>query len=186
MKKFLLVAVAAFMAFGASAQRASSTSGSYESAPATTSDDFEQNRKSSFWEITYSASDFDAVKESGTYGFSWTILPWKLANKVYVGIHFSPLNLNYGLGDYNFDQFRLGPAFGFYLTPKVFINMPVDVLCNYSLEDNDEIEKTTWGMAIAPSINFGGKVGLFVGPQLTFGFSEGSDTAFGFRAGIYF
>ena len=98
---------------------------------------------------------------------------------------FSPLNFNYGLSDFNYDEIRLGPAIGYYFTPKIFISMPLDVLCDVYFGDNDET-KTAWGIALAPAIYLGKKAGIFIGPQFQVGFSSGSKVSCGFRAGIYF
>lgn len=147
--------------------------------------DFESKRKTVVYEITYAAGSFEDVKLSGTYGFSWTMLPWEIAPKLYAGIHFSPLNFNYGLSDFNYDEIRLGPAIGYYFTPKIFISMPLDVLCDVYFSDNDET-KTAWGMALAPAVYIGSKAGIFIGPQFTVGFSGDSKVSCGFRAGIYF
>lgn len=147
--------------------------------------DFESERKTGMYEITYAAGSFEDVKLSGTYGFSWTMLPWKFAPNLYAGIHFSPLNFNYGLSDFNYDEIRLGPAIGYYFTPKIFVSMPLDVLCDVYFGDNDET-KTAWGMALAPAVYVGNKAGIFIGPQFTIGFSGDSKVSCGFRAGIYF
>lgn len=147
--------------------------------------DFESERKSGVYEITYAAGSFEDVKLSGTYGFSWTMLPWEIAPKLYAGIHFSPLNFNYGLSDFNYDEIRLGPAIGYYFTPKIFISAPLDVLCDVYFGENDET-KTAWGMALAPAVYIGSKAGVFLGPQFTVGFSGDSKVSCGFRAGIYF
>lgn len=149
------------------------------------SSDFESERKIGIYEITYAAGSFEDVKLSGTYGFSWTLLPWEIAPKLYVGIHFSPLNFNYGLNDFNYNEIRLGPAIGYYFTPKIFLSMPLDLLCDVYLGNNDET-KTAWGMALAPAICLGKKAGIFIGPQFQVGFSSGSKVSCGFRTGIYF
>ena len=60
-------------------------------------DSFEKNRKSSYFELGYSASTFEDVKSSGSYGFGWTSLPWPIADRIYMGLHFSPLGFNFGL-----------------------------------------------------------------------------------------
>lgn len=146
---------------------------------------FESQRKTAVYEITYAASSFEDVKLFGTYGVSWTMLPWAIAPKLYVGIHFSPLNFNYGLSDFNYDEIRLGPAIGYYFTPKLFISMPLDVLCDVYFGDNDET-KSAWGLSLAPSIYIGSKGGVFLGPQFSIGFSRESKVSCGFRAGIYF
>lgn len=149
------------------------------------SSDFESERKTGMYEITYAAGSFEDVKLSGSYGLSWTLLPWVIAPKLYAGIHFSPLNFNYGLSDLNYDEIRLGPAIGYYFTPKVFISVPLDVLCDVYFDNSDET-KTAWGMALAPAIYLGKKAGVFIGPQFQVGFSSGSKVSCGFRMGIYF
>lgn len=147
--------------------------------------DFESQRKTAMYEITYAASSFEDVKLSGSYGLSWTMLPWEIAPKLYAGIHFSPLNFNYGLSDFNYDEIRLGPAIGYYFTSQIFVSMPLDVLCDVYFGDNDET-KTAWGLALAPSVYIGRKGGAFLGPQFSIGFSGNSKVSCGFRAGIYF
>ncbi|MDE6548967.1 MAG: SH3 domain-containing protein [Muribaculaceae bacterium] len=147
--------------------------------------DFESERKTGVYEITYAAGSFEDVKLSGTYGFSWTMLPWEIAPKLYAGIHFSPLNFNYGLSDFNYDEIRLGPAIGYYFTPKILLSMPLDILCDVYFGENDET-KTAWGMALAPAVYIGSKAGIFIGPQFTVAFSGNSKVSCGFRAGVYF
>lgn len=146
--------------------------------------DFESERKSGVFEITFSAGTFEYVKQSGSYGISWTSLPWKIAPGFYAGYHFSPFNFNFGLNDSTSDLIKLGPAVGYYFTPKIFIAMPLDVLCDVYFSENKT--KTAWGMALAPSIYIGSKVGIFIGPQFGIGFSKGSKVSCGFRAGFYF
>lgn len=147
--------------------------------------DFESQRKLSTYEITYVASSFENAKLSGTYGISWSILPWKLAPRLYSGVHFSAPNFNFGLSDFNYSEIRFGPAVGYYFTPYIFISMPLDVLCDVYVGDNDET-KTAWGLALAPSVYIGRKGGVFLGPQFSIGFSGDSKVFCGFRAGVYF
>lgn len=149
-------------------------------------DSFESERKSSMYEIGYSASSFDDVKFSGSYGFSWTMLPWKVAPQLYAGIHFSPAYFNFGLvdSDYTTDVIKLGPVLGYYFTPKICVMAPLDLMCVVYFEGNDT--KTSWGMSLTPSIYIGNKGGVFLGPQFTIGFESGSKFNCGFRAGIYF
>lgn len=147
--------------------------------------DFESLREFGVIEITYAAGSFEDVKLSGSYGISGTILPWRIAPKLYAGVHFSPFNFNFGLSDFISDEIRLGPAIGYYFTPKIFISMPLDVLCAVYFDDNDDT-KTSWGMALAPSLYIGNKWGVFLGPQFSIGFSGNSKVSCGFRAGFYF
>lgn len=150
-------------------------------------DSFELERKNGAFEISYCASTFKDVKQSGSYGMSWTSLPWKIAPRLYIGYHFSPFNFNFGLVDSSMtsDVIKLGPAVGYYLTPKTFVAMPLDIICDVYF-DSDNKTKTAWGMSLAPTIYVGSKGGIFLGPQFTVGFSEGSEVVCGFRAGVYF
>lgn len=150
-------------------------------------DAFEQERKVGTFELSYCASSFEDVKLTGSYGLSWTSLLWKLAPRLYAGYHFSPFNLNYGLVDSSLasDKIKLGPAIGYYFTPKIFVAMPLDVICDVYF-DSDDNTKTEWGMSLAPTVYVGGKGGVFIGPQFTIGFFEGSEVSCGFRAGLYF
>lgn len=154
----------------------------------------EEERKSAVYEIGYTAGTFDDIKASGSYGFGWTILPWNLVDNLYAGIHFSPLNFNFGLVDSDFttNVIKLGPAIGYYLTPNIFVSMPVTALCTVSFksinEDGKKESKTklSWGMAWAPSIYVGKKVGIYVGPVFSMGFEGKTKVDCGFRAGFYF
>lgn len=152
------------------------------------SDSFEKNRNSLLWEIGYSASSFDDVKLSGSYGFSGTILPWKLVNRLYIGIHFSALNFNFGLVDseYASCDIKFGPALGYYFTETTFVSMPINIVCNVNPEGKSDKTRTAWGMQVSPSIYLGKNFGIYIGPQLTIGFSEGSKANIGFKAGVYF
>lgn len=149
-------------------------------------DTFESDRKSSFIEVGYSASSFEDVKLSGSYGISWTIFPWKIASESYLGIHFSPLNVNFGLvdSDYTTDIIKVGPSLGVYITPKICVAVNLDAMCVVYFESDDT--KTAWGMSLEPAIYLGSSAGIYVGPQFTMSFEGDSKIDCGFRAGIYF
>lgn len=158
--------------------------GGYDQA----SDDNQKDAETKgFFEVYYSAWAFDAVKESGSYGFSWTLLPWRLTDKLYFGFQFSPLNFNFGLVDSSLanDKVYLGPALGVFPTDNIAFSFAADVMCVVTF-DSDSKTRCTWGIQLAPAIYIGGKAGVFLGPQLTAGFSKGSETDFGFRAGFFF
>ena len=147
--------------------------------------DFESERVALVGNLSYAAGSFKEAKLSGSYGLSLTVWPWKIAPRLYAGMHVSPFNLNYGLNDYfNYDEVRFGPAVAYYFTPKIFISMPLNVLCQIYEDDNKT--KTGWGMGLAPAVYLGRKVGIFFGPQFTIGFSGNSKVSCGFRTGIYF
>ncbi len=176
--------------FVGTTRQSSSSDDSVVNAPAsetpeTSEMDFESQRIRWTYEMMYTAGNFEYVKESGSYGIGFTFLPWKIAPKLYAGLHFSPMNYNYGLSDFNYDEIRLGPAIGYYFTPKIFISVPLNVLCNVYFGDGDG-GSVSWGMALAPSVYIGSSWGVFIGPQFSVGFSGGSEIACGFRAGLYF
>ena len=148
--------------------------------------DFESERVALVGNLSYAAGSFKEAKLSGSYGLSLTVWPWKIAPRLYAGMHVSPFNFNYGLNDYfNYDEVRFGPAVAYYFTPKIFISMPLNVLCQIYFEDDNKT-KTGWGMGLAPAVYLGRKVGIFFGPQFTIGFSGNSKVSCGFRTGIYF
>lgn len=146
-------------------------------------DSFESLRNGAVIEIGYSAETFKYPKESGYYGVSMTTLPWKLANMLYGGVHFSPLNFNFGLNEYTCDVIKLGPAIGYYFTPQIFVAVPLDVECAVSFVNTKT--KASWGMSLAPSVYIGNKYGVFLGPLFTLGFSGNSKISCGFRVGFY-
>ena len=150
--------------------------------------DFESERRARVGEFSYDAGLFKEAKLSGSYGLSLTWLPRKIAPRLYAGIHFSPLNFNYGLNDvFDYYAIRLGPAIAYYFTPKIFISMPLSISCQIHIKDGKDDKTTTgWGMKLAPAIYLGNKAGVFFGPQFTFGFSGNSKVSCGFRTGIYF
>lgn len=146
-----------------------------------------QERKESVYEIGYTATTFEDVKLSGSYGLSMTMLPWEITDNLYVGFHFSPFHFNWGLtdGDVSSDVIKLGPALGYYITPTIFVSLPVVAMCNVSFQGSES--NTTWGMACAPSIYVGSSnFGVFAGPMFSMGFEGESKINTGFRAGVYF
>lgn len=141
--------------------------------------------KKSYFELSYSATSFDEAKASGCYGISWTMLPWKLAGGLYLGFNLSPFNFNFGLvdNDYTTDVIKFGPALGFHFSKGFMVAVPVDVTCAVGFGDETS---TAWGMQIAPALYIGKSGGLYLGPQFSFGFAEGSTTSTGFRVGLFF
>ena len=147
----------------------------------------EDERNKSTFEVHYSAATFDDVQHSGSYGISYTLLPWKLVSNFYVGMHLSPFNFNFGLVDKDLasDVIKLGPALGYYFTPKIFVAMPIVAMCEVYFKGSNT--KTAWGMSWAPTFYVGSKrIGLFAGPMFSVGFEGDSKVNCGFRAGFYF
>ena len=146
-----------------------------------------QDRIEKTFEVGYNAVSFNDVKLTGSYGFSSTILPWEIMDNLYAGVHFSPINFNFGLvnKEATSDMIKLGPAIGYYFTPTIFVAMPVTVVCEVYFKDHDT--KTAWGMSWAPSLYAGNnKFGLFAGPLFSISFEGSSKVETGFRAGLYF
>lgn len=179
-----------------------------QSAPSYGNNDYSQNKQSEYSysnndpkssststhlykkyaiEVGYNAVSFDDVKLTGSYGLSFTAFALEIVNDLYLGIHVSPFNFNWGLVDSDFasDAIKLGPALGYYFTPTIFVSLPVAVVCNLYFKGTDT--KTSWGMSWAPSLYVGSnKIGLFAGPMFSLGFEGDSKIQTGFRAGIYF
>lgn len=147
---------------------------------------FEENRKKQTFELQYSATSFGDAKASGSYGFAYTFLPWKVYDKVYAGIYFSPLNFNFGLvpKDLAGDYIKLGPAISYYITPQIFVSFPIAVDC-YIYDFSNNV-RTSWALDFTPAIYVGKEMGLFAGPLLSVPFTKGAKTTCGFRVGLYF
>lgn len=156
--------------------------------PQTSRADFnDEDRNKSTFEIGYNARTFEYVKESGNYGISYTFLPWKIAGRLYVGMHLSPFNFNYGLVDTDLasDDIRLGPALGVYFTNNIFVAMPVAVNCNVFFKGGSE-STLSWGLSWSPTLYLGKQVGFYAGPLFSIGFEGEQKVKCGFRAGFYF
>lgn len=78
----------------------------------------EDRKTFSFIEIGYTAGTFGDIKESGSYGFSSTSLPWNITENLYAGFHASSLNFIFGHvpSDNATNVFKLGPAIGYDLS----------------------------------------------------------------------
>lgn len=147
-------------------------------------------RMAGFIEVGYSASSFEDVKMSGSYGIGITFLPWELTDRFYWGLNMLSMYINNGLVDSDLAtlNFKVGPALGYYFNEKTIVSMPVDVVCSLWNVPNSTKTKLYWGMQFSPSVYLGlsKKFGIYLGPQLTIGFSKGSEATFGFNAGLYF
>lgn len=149
-------------------------------------DDFEKKRKDKTFELHYSANSFEHAKMTGSYGFSFMLLPWKLYEKVYAGVYISPLNFNFGLVPSKSagEAFKLGPAISYYFKPEVFVAMPIAVDCYvYNMADK---AKTAWDLEFSPALYLGSGMGIFFGPLLYIPFDSNAKASCGFRVGLYF
>lgn len=153
--------------------------------PAVSYNSFESERNASVFEIGYSASTFKDVKTSGSYGISFMYLIKQIAPNLYAGFRASPFNLNFGLVDSDFvsDTITLGPAVGYYFTPKIFVAVPLELMCNVYFHGTDT--KTAWGLDLSPCVYIGDRFGVYLGPQFSVGFNQRSKIQCGFRVGIY-
>lgn len=105
--------------------------------------------------------DFDAAKYSSFYGigtFATSFVHW---NFFHIGANFV-FSMNYGIVDSDFETIALsfGPSVRFDISKSCFINIPVNACW---------MDK--WCCQISPALHLfpgGGKIGIFVGPQLTF------------------
>lgn len=133
----------------------------------------------------YQMGDFDIAKESGSYGLGLVASSISHWGKFHVGgnINFS---INAGFVDDWGCIFDFGPSARYDITDRVFVNMPVNAVCVVTFPEGETDSKTNWGAKIAPSLHafLSERVGIFAGPQVSFAFSGGSSTAFGFQAGL--
>ncbi len=132
----------------------------------------------------YQMGDFEYTKESGSYGIgvvASSISHWGI---FHVGANLN-LSINAGFVDNWGCIIDFGPSARVDINNRFFVNMPVTAVCNVMFPEGKDSE-TSWGARMAPSIHafLSDQVGLFAGPQLNFGFSDGSNVAFGFQAGI--
>lgn len=166
---------------------------------------FESNRVYKMLEAGFCCMDVDDFKQSSGYGLSFTILPWKIADRLYVGAQCSPFYCNYGLakdksGKNLFGgKITLGPALGYYFTPTILMTSSLNAICTYTFGDiettnefgDTETKKdqflTSWSASLVPSVYLGNqKGGLFLGPELNFSFYKSKvNVAFGFHVGFY-
>ncbi len=149
-------------------------------------DSFEQNRKKWVIEIGYEAGDIRIPRTTGAYGIAMTVLPWKLAPRFYLGCHVTFAGLNFGLVDWGKATYvmKVGPTWGYYFSEKIFMAMPVNVVCE--LKMSREAPAALWGLQMSPAFYFGKKCGVYIGPQVKIPFSGIDVATLGFRAGMYF
>ncbi len=142
-------------------------------------------------EFGYAAGNFDNIKASGFYGVTFTIMPWKIASKLYIGAQLSPFNLNVGLveTDYRSNLLSFGPALGYYFSPYLYMIVPLNIKCNIYFNKEAVPEACVWGMSLAPTLYIGKKMGAYFGPEYTMNFKTfgNNHTIYkGFRIGMFF
>ncbi len=126
--------------------------------------------------VQYQMLDFDAVKNSSYYGFATyatSLIHW---NSFHIGANVV-CSVNYGIADSVFETTMVdfGPSARVDISKSCFINIPV----NACLIGDDD-----WYGKISPALHMfpnGGKIGIFVGPQLIF---DSNISEFGMVAGL--
>lgn len=188
MKKTIIITIITALAnfFTASAQYSDDTPGNRMDA------DGNIVHHSMFEVAQYQFSDFDTFKESGCYGLGLVFTSFSHWGALHVGAN-ANFSVNYGLnkgiGGCIVD---FGPSARYDIVQNAFINIPVNVVYTKMWTDDNtgssssSKESSAWGMRIAPSLHFflTDRFGLYLGPQVVFGFKSGEKTTFGGQLGI--
>ena len=137
-----------------------------------------------FFVAEYQLGDFDIAKQSSSYGVGLVMSSASHWGKFHVGANMC-FSINAGLAESTGCIIDFGPSVRFDIAEKFFVNMPINAVCMVNYIDGGD-SKTSWGAKIAPSIHafVSRKVGLFVGPQVTFPFTSNAKTSVGLQAGI--
>lgn len=132
----------------------------------------------------YQTLDCRDFKKAGMYGLGMRFTSIARCDWLHIGAELE-VNLNAGLVDDSNCIINFGPSLRADIIRNVFVTLPVDVMCIASFKGTDT--HTDWGMHIAPSIYgyFTDKFGVFVGPNVSFGFS-GGDATVGMQCGLAF
>lgn len=173
MKKFLLliVAMVAFSAVSASAS--------------TSRTDKDGNEVYHHFLVSaqYTMGDFDIAKQSSWYGLGLYVTSFSHWGGFHLGANVD-FNINNGFVPKSNSgvMTNFGPSFRVDLGKHLFLNVPVNAVCNASYPEGEDT-KYVWGGKVAPSFHgfFNDKVGIFVGPNVTFG--KGGKS-FGMQAGL--
>lgn len=130
-------------------------------------------------------ADFDIAKESSAYGLGLVFTSISHWDKFHVGANVN-FSVNAGLLDDWGCIVDFGPSVRYDISNRIFVNMPVNATCYVTYPEGTTDTETSCGAKIAPSLHafLSDKFGVFVGPQVSFAFSGGSEASFGFQAGI--
>ena len=140
-------------------------------------------------ELFFESMKFDHVKLYGSYGVSFSVLPWSVCHKTYLGFNFS-MGGNWGLHeDANRLIFKVGPAIGCKITDSASFICPLDLNIYWDLVwnpgKNEHEDNVDTGLSLNPALYIGGRhLGIFFGPLVTVPFVSDSDAYFGFRVGL--
>ena len=169
MKKFILLVVTMLGIISADAQSRTDSDGNTVYHP--------------FFAVAqYQIGDFEYAKESGAYGLGLVCSSLSHWGIFHVGANVN-FSINAGLVDPWGCIVDFGPSARIDINRSFFVNIPVNAICRVSFPEGTTDTETDWGAKIAPAIHgfLTDRVGLYVGPQVTFG--SGS-TDFGMVAGL--
>lgn len=133
----------------------------------------------------YQMGDFRYTDISGSYGLGLVASSISHWGSFHVGANVN-FSINAGFVDDWGCIIDLGPSARVDINNRIFVNVPVNAICNVKFPEGSTDTETAWGARVAPSIHafISDRFGLFAGPQLSIGFSAGSDVSFGFQAGL--
>lgn len=133
----------------------------------------------------YQMGDFSVAKESGSYGLGVIINSITHWGRFHVGANVN-FSINAGFIKNWGCIIDFGPSARIDINERFFVNIPVNAMCNVIFPVGSSETEAIWGVKISPSIHtfLSDRFGLFVGPQLNFGFNDSSAVSCGFQAGI--
>lgn len=133
----------------------------------------------------YQMGDFEYAQESGSYGLGLVASSISHWGRFHIGANVN-FSINAGFVDDWGCIIDFGPSARIDISKRFFVNMPVNAVCNVTFPEGSTDTETSWGARISPSIHafISDRFGLFVGPQVSFGFSDGSTVSLGMQAGL--
>lgn len=133
----------------------------------------------------YQMGNFDYAKESGAYGLGVVASSISHWGRFHLGANVN-FSINAGFVDDWGCIVDFGPSARLDINEHFFVNVPVNAICCVTFPEGTTDTETAWGVKIAPSIHafVSDRIGIFAGPLVSIGFSDGSDASFGFQAGL--
>lgn len=157
MKKLLLLLVLGFGVFTSQAQTRQDSDGNTVYHP--------------FFAVAqYQMGDFDMAKYTSSYGLGLMMTSISHWGVVHVGA-----NVNFGINAGIIDDWGciidFGPSVRVDISKSCFINMPINATCGVTFPEGTTDTETAWGAKLAPAIHLfaTNRLGVFAGPQFTFG-----------------
>lgn len=137
-------------------------------------------------QLIFQCGSFEDIETSSCYGIGG-LFTFKTYGKLRIKGGFN-ISWNFGLAPEGGEGclVNLGPAIGYEISSRCFVNLPVMAACSFT--SDGEKTHTGWGMRINPAINvmLTKTLAIFAGPSLTIGFSGRSSADVGFNAGFSF